>query len=58
MRDQDLPQSAPKPNADEERVVLLKDINVLCQQLTALSNDATSVVAAQADHFEKSAIIN
>jgi len=41
MRDQDLPQSAPKPNADEERVVLLKDINVLCQQLTALSDDAT-----------------
>jgi len=41
MRDQDLPQSAPKPNADEERVVLLKDINALCQQLTALSDDAT-----------------
>jgi len=41
MRDQDLPQSAPKPNADEECIVLLKDINMLCQQLTALSDDAT-----------------
>jgi len=41
MHNQDLPQSTPKPNADEERVVLLKDINVLCQQLTALSDDAT-----------------
>jgi len=41
MRNQDLPQSTPKPNADKEHVVLLKDINVLCQQLTALSNDAT-----------------
>jgi len=41
MHDQDLPQSAPKPNVDEECIVLLKDINTLCQQLTALSNDAT-----------------
>ena len=41
MCDQDLPQSASKPNADEECIVLLKDINVLCQQLTALSDDAT-----------------
>jgi len=41
MRDQDLPQSTPKPNADEECVVLLKDINALCQQLTTLNNDAT-----------------
>ena len=41
MHDQDLPQSAPKSNADEECVVLLKDIKALCQQLTALSDDTT-----------------
>ena len=41
MCDQDLPQSAPKSNADEEHVVLLKDIKALYQQLTALSDDTT-----------------
>ena len=38
---QDLPQSAPVSDADKERVVLLKDINALCQQLLAVSDDAT-----------------
>ena len=41
MRTQDLPKSAPESDADEERVTLLKDINTLYQQLTALSDDAT-----------------
>ena len=41
VRDQDLPQSAPVSDADKEHVVLLKDINALCQQLLAVSDDAT-----------------
>ena len=36
-----LPQSAPGFDADEERVILLKEINALCQQLTAVSDDRT-----------------
>ena len=35
------PQSAPGSDADEECVILLKEINVLCQQLTAVSDDRT-----------------
>ena len=41
VRAQDLPKSAPESDTDEERVTLLKDINTLYQQLTALSDDAT-----------------
>jgi len=43
MSDQDLPQSTPGPDADTDKecIVLIKDINALCQQLTALSNDST-----------------
>jgi len=38
---QDPPPSAPESDANEERVVLLKDINALCQQLMAVSDEAT-----------------
>ena len=42
-RAQDPPQSTPRSDADEERDILLKDINALCQQLTtvSVSDDAT-----------------
>jgi len=36
-----LPQSAPGSDADEKHAILLKEINALCQQLTAVSNDGT-----------------
>ena len=35
------PQSTPGFGADEEHVILLKEINTLCQQLTTVSNDGT-----------------
>ena len=41
MRAQILPQSAPGSDTDEKRAILLKEINALCQQLTAVSDDGT-----------------
>jgi len=41
MRTQIPPQSAPGSDADKKRAILLKEINALCQQLTAVSNDRT-----------------
>jgi len=41
VRAQIPPQSAPGSDADEERTILLKEINALCQQLTAVSDDGT-----------------
>jgi len=40
-RIQDPPPSAPGSDANEEHVVLLKDITTLCQQLMAVSDEAT-----------------
>jgi len=40
-RAHDRPQSAPESDADEERAILLKDIDALYQQLTGVSDDAT-----------------
>jgi len=42
---QDLPQIAPESDVDK-RVVLLKDINALCQQLMTVSDDAAPDVEA------------
>jgi len=41
MNAQILPQSAPGSDTDKEHAILLKEINVLCQQLTTVSNDRT-----------------
>jgi len=38
---QDPPPSTPESDANEEHVVLLKDITALCQQLMAVSDEAT-----------------
>jgi len=41
MHAHDQPQSTPESDADKERTILLKDINVLYQQLTGVSDNAT-----------------
>ena len=57
MRVQDLPQIAPESDVDK-RVVLLKDINTLCQQLMTVSDDvAPDVKALESVKFSLNAVI-